>query len=256
MAEIYDTHAHYDDVRFDDDRHLLVSSLPLHGVGWVLSCADSLESCRKVQALAEAYPHVSAAFGIHPHNVHTVDWGTLEPELRRFLAHPKCVCLGEIGLDYHYDFSPRDKQRDLFARQLALANELDLPVSVHIREATADALDILRRYQPRGVVHCFSGSLETARTLLDWGMYLGFGGAVTFKGAVKPLAAAAFCPADRLLLETDAPYMTPVPYRGRRCESTHIAHTAAKIAEVRGVSVDTILDIARHNAQTLFRLPA
>ncbi|MDR1409034.1 MAG: TatD family hydrolase [Oscillospiraceae bacterium] len=247
-----DTHAHYDSRRFDDDRDGLLSSLPQKGVGWFLSCADSAQSCKDVLALAEKYPHAYAACGIHPHNASEVDWMRFKPLLRQYLTHEKCVCLGEIGLDYHYDFSPREVQRALFARQLVLAVELDMPVSAHIREATEDALKLLQRCHPRGVVHCFTGSIETARILLNLGMYLGFGGAVTFKNAKKPLEAAAFCPIERLLLETDAPYMTPEPFRGKRCNSTHIQYTAQKIADARGITADELIGAADKNAERLF----
>ncbi|MDR1805381.1 MAG: TatD family hydrolase [Clostridium sp.] len=247
-----DTHAHYDDERFDGDRNELLASLPQRGVELVLSCADDAESCRAVLALAEKYSHVFAACGIHPHSAAELPWERLEPLLRECLAHPKCVCLGEIGLDYHYDFSPREIQREIFARQLALAQELDMPVSVHIREATEDALKILGEYRPKGAVHCFTGSELTEQTLLAMGMYLGFGGAVSFKNAKKPLAAAVFCPAERLLLETDAPYMAPEPFRGRRCDSTHIKYTAEKIAAARGTSPEELIAAADENARRLF----
>ncbi|MDR3344240.1 MAG: TatD family hydrolase [Oscillospiraceae bacterium] len=246
-----DTHAHYDDPRFDGDRDELLSALPENGVQWVLTCADSTQSCEAVARLAEKHPNVWAACGIHPHNASRVDWAAFEPRLCQYLARPKCVCLGEIGLDYHYDFSPRGVQREVFAKQLALAAKLDMPVSVHIREATQDSLELLRQYRPRGVVHCFTGSLETAQILLDLGLYLGFGGAVTFKNAKKPLEAAVFCPLDRLLLETDAPYMAPEPFRGRRCDSTHIRCTAEKIAGARGITAGELIRAADENAVRL-----
>jgi len=249
---IFDTHAHYDSPRFDADRDALLSALPANGVDAALTCADSEKSCEAVIALAEKYPHLWAACGIHPHNASEVDWEAFEPKLRQYLSHPKCLCLGEIGLDYHYDFSPRELQRGLFAKQLALALELDMPVCVHIRESTEDVLALLREYRPRGAVHCFTGSAETAKLLLDMGLYLGFGGAVTFKNARKSLEAAASCPLDRLLLETDAPYMTPEPFRGRRCDSGHIKYTAEKIAAARGMAAEELILAAAENGRRLF----
>ena len=170
------------------------------------------------------------------------------------LAHPKCVAVGEIGLDYHYDFSPRETQKRFFERQLQLAKELDLPVIIHDREAHADTWELLQKYAPKGVVHCFSGSVEMARDVVDLGMYIGLGGAVTFKNARKPVEVAKFVPEDRLLLETDCPYMAPVPYRGRRCDSRLIPCAAELIAELRDMDPQTLIDRTTENAKTLFQI--
>ena len=164
----------------------------------------------------------------------------------------KVVAVGEVGLDYHYDFSPRERQLEIFERQLILANKLDLPVIVHDREAHEDTMRLLIKHKPRGVVHCFSGSAEMAREIVKLGMYIGIGGAVTFKNAKKPVEVVEYLPLDRLLLETDAPYMTPVPFRGQRCDSAHIAYTAEKIAEIKGIDVQKLIDICNENAKRLF----
>ena len=256
MSYIFDSHAHYDDSAFDPDRHSLLAALPERGVAGVINCASDLDSARRSLALAEGYPHVWAAVGIHPEEAAAVPADAMDI-LRDMAAHPRAVAIGEIGLDYHWeDACPREIQQQWFRRQVELAVELHLPVVVHDREAHADTLDILRRYRPAGVVHCFTGSVEMMREVTALGMYIGLGGAVTFKNARKPVEVAAAVPGDRLLLETDAPYMAPVPCRGKRCDSTLIAHTAARIAEIRGISVDSLLEQTAANAERLFGIRA
>lgn len=253
MAKIFDSHAHYDSDAFAQDREQVVAGLPEAGVCAVINCASDLETARQSIALAKAFPFVRAAAGIHPHEAATVaqeDYACL----RELLQAPEVVAVGEIGLDYHYDFCPRAKQLEVLRAQLAIAGERDLPVIIHDREAHGDMYPLLREYRPRGVIHCFSGSVELAKEALSYGMYIGLGGAVTFKNAKTPVEVAAFVPDDRLLIETDAPYMTPVPYRGKRCTSAHIALTAQRLAEIRGVSADRILDLTRANANRLFGL--
>ena len=246
-SNIFDTHAHYTDKRFAPDRDALLRSLPGGGVARVLTCGSSLPDSRAALALAQDYDFVCAACGVHPHEAtNELD------DLPALLQEKKCIALGEIGLDYHYDFSPRDAQRDCFARQLELAQELDLPIIIHDREAHEDTLRLLREYRPRGVVHCFSGSLEFAREILALGMYIGLGGAVTFKNAHRPAEVAAQIPLERLLLETDAPYMTPEPHRGQRCDSAHIAYTAEKIAVLRGMDTQELIDACHENGKRLF----
>ena len=249
MTNIFDTHAHYTDKRFASDRAQALASLPGRGVARVLCCGSNLPDSRAALALAREYGYVYAACGVHPHEA------TEElDELKLLLRDEKCVALGEIGLDYHYDFSPRDLQRACFAKQLAIAQEQDMPVVVHDREAHEDTLRLLKAYRPRGVVHCFSGSWELAQQVLGLGMYLGLGGAATFKNARKPLEVAANMPLDRLLLETDAPYMAPEPHRGQRCESWHIAFTAEKIAALRGMDPQALIDICHENGKEVFRI--
>jgi TatD DNase family protein len=252
MASIFDSHAHYDCEAFDEDRDILLSSMPRKNVCGILNAGTDIPSaCHSIQ-IAEQYPFVWAAIGIHPQEAGTAKHDDLD-ELRRLYDHPRVVAIGEIGLDYYYEDScPRSVQLDWFRRQLALAAELDAPVIVHDREAHEDTLRLLQEYQPKGVVHCFSGSVEMAREIDKLGMYIGLGGAVTFKNARKPVEVAAAVPLTRLLLETDAPYMTPVPFRGKRCDSGHIAFTAARIAEFRGIEVNDLLEQTCENTCRLF----
>ena len=250
---IFDTHAHYEDEQFDCDRDELLSSFPENGISGVVTCGTDIITSEKSIALAEKYPFIYAAVGFHALNLDslTADWCV---DIKKLAAQKKVVAIGEIGLDYHYERDSREKQLEVFEKQLVLANELSLPVIVHDREAHEDTLNLLKKHRPRGVVHCFSGSVETAKEIIKLGMYIGLGGAVTFKNAVKPAEVAAFVPKDRLLLETDAPYMSPVPYRGKRCTSLLIPYTAEKIAAVRGEAVEELLFETDKNARTLFRI--
>lgn len=250
---IFDTHAHYDDEKFDEDRETLLDSLPSKGVINVINCGCDLSSSLKSIDFSEKYGYFYSAVGVHPSNICENSYDELE-KIKALYSHPKCVAVGEIGLEYHYDFVPKDKQLDIFERQLALANELDLPVIVHDREAHEDTMNLLRRYKPKGVVHCFSGSVEMAKEVLKLGMYIGLGGAVTFKNARKPLEVAEMVPDDRLLLETDCPYMTPVPFRGQRNSSDLIAFSAEKIAEVRHTDPQQLIYRAAENAHSLFKV--
>lgn len=252
MYKIFDSHAHYDDKRFDDDRDELLSALPGRGVCCIINAASDLDSADASIALAEKYGYIYAAAGVHPHEAESWDERS-EERLLRQLAHEKVVAVGEIGLDYHYDFSPREVQRDVLRRQLEIAKRLDMPVIIHDREAHGDMYEILREFAPlKGVVHCFSGSVELAEETLRYGMHIGLGGAVTFKNARVPLEVARFVPPDRLLVETDAPYMAPVPHRGERNDSSMIAFVAETLAEVRETTADEILEAASRNAQALF----
>ena len=220
---IFDTHAHYDDERFNEDREALLASLPQKGVCGVINCGTTVSSSQTAIALAEQYDYIYAA-------------------------------VGEIGLDYYWDEVPRGIQLDVFAQQLELANQLHLPVIIHDREAHEDTLRLLKQYKPQGVMHCFSGSAEFAKEILKLDMYIGLGGAATFKNARKAVEVAAMCPADRLLLETDAPYMAPVPFRGKRNDSSLIAYVAERLAEVRGEDAQTLVDYCRENAKRLFQI--
>ncbi len=250
---IFDTHAHYDDERFSEDSEELLSSFPENGVVGVISCGVNAESSEKNIALSEKYPFIYAAAGYHGLNTEDLTKDYLDI-LARLIKNKKVVAIGEIGLDYHYEKETRDIQLEIFRRQIELANAHNLPVIVHDREAHKDALEILKELKPRGVVHCFTGSVEMAKEIVKLGMYIGLGGAVTFKNAVKPVEVAKFVPEDRLLLETDAPYMTPVPFRGKRCTSLHIPYTAQKIAQVRSTDAQNILDISCKNAKELFNI--
>lgn len=252
---IFDSHAHYDAEKFDSDREEILQSLPGLGVCNVVDVGCDLDSSRAAAALSERVSYFYAAVGYHPHEADSYTEEGMA-EILKLLERPKTVALGEIGLDYHYDFSPREKQREVFARQMALAKERDVPVIIHSREATQDTLDILSRYPGvRGVVHCFSGSAETAKTLVKMGYYIGFTGVITFGNARKIVEACAAVPVDRLLLETDCPYMAPVPFRGKRCWSPMIEKTAERVAELHNLEPQALIDRARENTYRLFGVP-
>lgn len=250
---IFDTHAHYDDEQFDEDREELLSSLPSLGVINVINCGCSLKSCKRSIELAKKYDYFYCALGIHPSDITENSYIELD-EIKKLYDYEKCVAIGEIGLEYHYDFVPKDKQIEFFEKQLILSKELDLPVIVHDREAHEDTITLLKKYRPKGVVHCFSGSVEMAKEVLRLGMYIGLGGAVTFKNARKPLEVAEIIPENRLLLETDCPYMTPVPFRGKRNSSDLISYTAEKLAEVRGIDTQELINKTYNNAKELFNI--
>ncbi len=252
-TNIFDTHAHYDDLKFDEDRVELLSSMPQKGVEHVINCGCDLASCKKSIELCEKFDFFYCALGIHPSEISENADNELE-EIKKLTAYEKCVAVGEIGLDYHYDFVPKDIQLEFFEKQLQFAIESDLPVIVHDREAHEDTLKLLQKYKPKGVLHCFSGSVEMAKEIVKLGMYIGLGGAVTFKNARKPLEVAEYLPIERLLLETDCPYMSPVPFRGKRCSSDMIAYTAEKIAEVRACDTQELIDKTRQNALELFKI--
>lgn len=250
---IFDTHAHYDDSRFDEDRDELITGLSENGVSHIVNCGCDLKSSLTTVALAEKHDFIYAAAGVHAHEAEEATEEDLNA-IEKLYTNKKVVAVGEIGLDYHYDFSPRERQLEIFERQLIIANKLNLPVIVHDREAHEDTMNLLKKYKPKGVVHCFSGSAEMAKEIVKLGMYIGIGGAVTFKNAKKPVEVVEYLPLDRLLLETDAPYMTPVPFRGQRCDSAHIAYTAEKIAQIKGIDVQELIDICNENAKRLFRI--
>lgn len=248
---IFDSHAHYDDERFSEDSEKLLSTFKDNGVVGVISCGVNEESSKQNIKLAHKFPFVYAAVGYHGLNTEDLTDNYLDI-LKNLIKDERVVAIGEIGLDYHYEKETRLIQLKIFREQIELANEYNLPVIVHDREAHEDTLNILKELKPRGVVHCFSGSVEMAKEVVKLGMYIGLGGAVTFKNAIKPVEVAKFVPEDKLLIETDAPYMTPVPFRGKRCESLHIPYTAEKIAEVRNTTAQHILDITSENAKRLF----
>lgn len=261
MYSIFDTHAHYTSHQFDEDRSALLSELPGRGVVGVVDCGTDYDSSRASLALADQYPYVYAALGIHPESIieedtstntrFDGDWAAELAAIKPLFDHPKAVAVGECGLDYHWPI-PKEAQLELFEAHLKLALELDKPIIVHDRKAHADVYALLKQYKPKGVVHCFSGSAEDALMLAEQGMYIGFGGALTFKGARRAVKAAAALPLERILLETDCPYMAPEPCRGRRCDSGLIAHTGEFLAEVRGVDPDVIFAATTENAKRLF----
>ena len=252
MTGIFDTHAHYADSAFDEDREQVLAELPEKGVKLVMLAASGLDDSAENSLLSQKYGYVYAAAGVHPESVDETPQDYLDRLREMIAANDKIKAVGEIGLDYHYDGYDRDVQIRFFREQLAFANELDMPVIVHSRDVVEDTVEILREYRPKGVVHCFSGSAETAKEILKLGMYIGFTGVLTFKNAKKALKALAEVPMDKLLMETDCPYMAPEPFRGRRCDSSMIAYTAAKAAEIKGVSVQELIDITCRNGMTMY----
>jgi TatD DNase family protein len=252
LNHIFDSHAHYDDAAFDCDRDELLEQLPLKGICNVVNCGTDLGSSQTSIALAARYPYFYAAVGIHPECAKDAP-DDYTAQLEALIVQGKVIAAGEIGLDYHFEENaPREVQKAIFDTQILLAQEHNLSIIVHDRDAHGDTMELLRRRKPKGVVHCFSGSVEMAAEVIRLGMYIGLGGAVTFKNARVPLEVAASIPMERMLMETDCPYMSPTPFRGKRNDSTRIAYTAAKIAEIRGTTVTQILEITRRNAETLF----
>ena len=251
----FDTHAHYDDEQFDADRGELLAAMPGSGVTLIVNAASDVRTARIGRQLAEKYPFIYFAAGVHPHEASGMDENT-QGELRELLSHPKAVAVGEIGLDYHYDLSPRDTQRARFAEQMELARELGKPVIIHEREACADTLDVLRRFwdDVPGVFHCYSGSWETAKEILDHGWYLSFTGVVTFKNARRALEVVAKMPLDRLMIETDSPYLAPEPRRGRRNDSRNLVYIAERIAKERGMAPEELARAAFENGLRFFRI--
>ena len=253
---LFDTHAHYDDEAFDTDRDALLTALPQRGVGLILNPGCDVESSRKAVTYAAAYPHVYAAVGINPENCGGCTADDLAA-IRALAQQPKVVAIGEIGLDYYWEENPpRDFQQQVLREQLALARELALPVIIHDREAHADTLSIVREFPGvTGVFHCFSGSPEMARELLQMGWYLGFDGPVTYKNARRAPEVAAVTPPERMLIETDSPYMTPVPYRGKRNDSGYVYLVAEKLAAWKGLAPEELARITTENGKRLFRIP-
>ena len=253
---LFDTHAHYDDEAFDADRDAVLTALPGQGVGLVLNPGCDVESSRKAVQYAAAYPHVYAAVGIHPENCGGYTAGD-RAMLEKLAQQPGVAAIGEIGLDYYWaENPPRELQQQVLRDQLALARELALPVIIHDREAHADTLAIIREFPGiTGVFHCFSGSPEMAQELLKLGWYLGFDGPVTYKNARRAPEVAAVTPLDRMLIETDSPYMTPVPYRGKRNDSGYVHLVAEKLAEWKGVTPEEMARITTENGKRLFRIP-
>jgi TatD DNase family protein len=247
-----DSHAHYDDERFDEDRDELLSSLYNKGVERIITVGCRIEQCINAIELTKKHNHVYAAVGIHPEDCDTAPENYLE-QLEQWAKLDKVVAIGEIGLDYHYDGFDRAKQIKLFDEQLALAKRLDMPVIIHSRDATADTIEIIKKYAPlKGVMHCFSGSAETAKQALLYGLYISFTGVLTFKSARKAVDALSVIPMDRLLLETDCPYMAPEPFRGQRCDSSMIVKVIDRISELKGISPESVTQITMANTLSLF----
>lgn len=249
---IFDAHAHYDDKWFDEDRVDLLSSMPQKGICGIVNASVDIATAKTAIAYAEQYPFMYACAGVHPENLEGLSADYLD-QLAELYKHPKVVAIGEIGLDYHWDI-PRDIQNRVFEEQLQLAKDLDAPVVIHDREAHGDTMELLRKYRPKGLMHCFSGSVEMLKEVMKLGVYISLGGTVTFKNARVPVEVAAAVPLDRLLLETDAPYLSPVPFRGKRNDSSKIAYTAQRIAEIRGMEPQGLIDITTENAKRMYNI--
>lgn len=249
---IFDAHAHYDDSWFDEDRDELLAALPEKGVCGVVNNAVDLKTAAKAIEFAEKYDYFYAAVGFHPENIIGIPDDYLE-KIAELTKHPKVVAIGETGLDYHWD-TPKDLQKRVFEEQIKLSLDLKMPLVVHDREAHGDTFDFLRKYKPNALVHCFSGSVELMREAVKLGCYVSLGGVVTFKNARHSIDVASEIPIDRLLLETDAPYMAPVPFRGKRNDSSKIIFAAEKIASLRGLGVQELLDITAENAKRFYNI--
>ena len=255
--KLFDSHCHLDDEKFNEDRAETIARLREGGVERCVCVGSDLPSSRRCVALAEQYPFIYAAAGVHPHEAKDAPADYLD-QLKTLLAHPKVMALGEIGLDYYYDLSPRDVQKRVVQEQLDLACETDMPVIFHIRDAHGDMFDILRSRSrlPAGVIHCCSASAEMVREYLKMGFYISFAGPITFKNAAGPVSASQAVPLDRLLIETDSPYLAPVPLRGRRNEPANVRYVLEKQAEIHGVPPEELAEITFRNACALYRIPA
>lgn len=253
---LFDSHAHYDDARFDEDRIELLNGMRDNNVGYIMNSCSSVSDIPKIFELANMYSFVYLSVGIHPHEVSDTTEKDMDI-LKEACKNPKVKAIGEIGLDYYYDNSPRDLQKKWFIRQIELAKELSLPIAIHDRDAHGDTMDILRGFDMRdtgGEFHCFAGSVEMAKEVLNMGMYIAFGGSLTFKKSVKPKEVAAYVPLDRILIETDCPYLTPEPYRGKRNNSAYMKYVVQTLAEIKGVSAEKIEEATTENAKKCFKI--
>ena len=252
---LFDTHAHMDDRAFDADREELLSALPEQGIALLMNPGCSLESSRNADAISRQYDYIYAAVGSHPDAADEVNEAVLEEYRKLCKLNPKIKAIGEIGLDYHYEDIPRELQLKAFRAQMALAAELNLPVIVHEREAHADGMTVVDEFPTvKGVFHCYSGSAEMAQELVKRGWYIGFTGVLTFKNAKKALEVAATIPLERIVLETDCPYMAPEPFRGKRNDPGKLYRMAEKLAEIRGLSVEEIRSVTLENGRRLYRI--
>ncbi len=248
----FDTHAHLDDARFDADRETVIATIKLANGAPVINVGADMEGSVASTRLAKQYDFIYAAVGLHPYDAQSMNEVDLET-LRNLAKEPKVVAIGEIGLDYHYDEADREKQKEWFLRQILLAQELDLPYIVHDRDAHADCLEVIRQSGYfRGVMHCYSGSAEMAKTLIDLGFYISFAGPVTFKNGKKAKEAAESVPLERLLIETDSPYLSPEPHRGERNDSSKVFLIAKTLAELKGITEEELARITCENGKRFF----
>ena len=253
---LFDTHAHLNDPAFDPDREELMASFASAGVGLVMNAGCSLESSRDIVAMADKYPWLYASVGSHPDAADEVNEEVIEEYRKLCKLSPKVKAIGEIGLDYYYEDIPRQIQQKAFRMQMELARELDLPVIIHERDAHNDGLAIVKEFPTvKGVFHCYSGSAEMARQLVNMGWYIGFTGVLTFKNARKAIETAASIPLDRIVLETDCPFMAPDPFRGKRNHPGYLYRMAEKLAEIRGISLEEVHTATYENGKRLYRIP-
>jgi TatD DNase family protein len=250
---LFDSHAHLDDKRFDPDRDEIIGNLQKSGVGGMLNAASSLDSIGRSIELAEKYDFIVASAGVHPSDTRELNEENFN-KIEKALAHPKVKAVGEIGLDYHYPDTNKPVQQKWFKRQMALAADADLPVIIHDREAHGDCLNMVRQFSVRGVFHSYSGSIEMAAILMEMGYYISFTGVITFHNARGILDVVRWAPIDRVLIETDCPYLTPEPYRGKRNQSAYVRYVAEKIAELKKMPFRQVAEITSQNARELFRI--
>lgn len=252
---IFDSHSHYDDQAFDGDRDTVLATLKDKNVGDIIAVAAAWDSFDKIQDICSKYSFAHPAIGIHPENACDLTLARRD-ELKHIIKEMKAVAIGEIGLDYHYPEPSKEIQQDVFTYQLELAKELDLPIIVHARDAAEDTLDLIQKHCPerKGVIHCFSSSFEMAAQYVNMGFYIGIGGVVTFKNSKKLKDVASRIPLSSILLETDCPYMAPVPHRGERNDSSLIQYVAEEIASLRGITAEEVIQVTEQNARTLFNL--
>lgn len=256
MTEIFDTHAHYDDEAFEEDREELLSGLPGQGIARVVNVGASLASCKKTLELMNRYDYIYGAIGVHPSETGELNEENFK-QIQEWCSHEKCLAVGEIGLDYYWDEPEQEIQKKWFVRQLALAREVKLPVVIHSREAAKDTADIMRAEHAEdigGVVHCYSYTKETAKIFLDMGFYFGIGGVLTFKNAKKLKEAVEYIPMDRIVLETDCPYLAPEPNRGKRNSSLNIPYVVTAMSQLKGITEEEVRKAAWENAVKLYRM--
>lgn len=250
---LFDTHSHYCDSKFKDNLPQVLEEVFNSGVGRLVTCASNIKDSLISKYLAEKYPEIYFSAGVHPHDSERADPSDLD-KIEELAHHPKCVAIGECGLDYHYDFSPRDIQKQWFEWQCELENKLNMPIIVHDREAHADTFEILKKHKPKMVLHCYSGSLEMAKEYIKLGAYISFSGTVTFKNARGILDVVRYMPSDRILIETDCPYLAPEPMRGKINTSAYLKYTAQVVANLRGISFESLAKITTDNANKFFGL--
>lgn len=248
----FESHAHYDDGRFDKDREEILNLLPSCGIDYVINVGCDMESSRKSIEMAEKYDYVYAAVGVHPHDAENMKESDLD-ELRQMSSHKKVVAIGEIGLDYYYDNSPRDVQRYWFKRQLELVKEVNKPVIIHSREASKETFDIIKESGVRkGVIHCYSGSAQMAKDYINMGFYIGIGGVITFSNAKKLVEVAETIQLEQILIETDSPYLSPIPNRGKRNDSRNLQFVVEKLAKIKDLTPEKVANITKLNTKQLF----